>query len=444
MQAPATVAARAWSQPRHGRVVGILRTTVLPLLLVAVTPAAVILLWTVSTFLDASLARLLTPAGWSVVVHHLPRPSWTAVEILGVFGAFELLLLLALPGPVREGAITPSGQRPRYRLNGVPAWAVTHAAFFVGSYGLGWFSPAIVVDHFGEILVTLTVSVFFFCWILYFKGIFAPSTPDAGPSGNVILDYFWGVELHPSVLGVDLKQLFNCRISMMGWSLVVISCAARQQLDTGTISTSMLVSVVLQVAYLFKFFCWEGGYFSTLDIMHDRFGYYICWGVLAWVPGVYTLTARYLVNHPRDLGLPATIALLAIGFAALWANYAADAQRQRVRRTEGRTTVWGRPPALIRAQYTTADGESHSSLLLVSGFWGLARHFHYVPELVLAAAWSLPAGFDRFLPYFYLMFLTILLVDRAGRDDARCRAKYGVYWDAYCERVPYRILPGVY
>ena len=39
------------------------------------------------------------------------------------------------------------------------------------------------------------------------------------------------------------------------------------------------------------------------------------------------------------------------------------------------------------------------------------------------------------------MFLTILLVDRAGRDDARCRAKYGRFWDQYCERVPYRICP---
>jgi 7-dehydrocholesterol reductase len=99
---------------------------------------------------------------------------------------------------------------------------------------------------------------------------------------------------------------------------------------------------------------------------------------------------------------------------------------------------------MIHAEYTTADGEKHRNILLVSGFWGVARHFHYVPELTLALTWSLTAGASNFLPYFYLMFLTILLVDRAARDDLRCRTKYGVFWEDYCRRVPYKILPGIY
>jgi len=32
----------------------------------------------------------------------------------------------------------------------------------------------------------------------------------------------------------------------------------------------------------------------------------------------------------------------------------------------------------------------------------------------------------------------------ARRDDAKCRAKYGADWEAYCGKVPWRILPGVY
>lgn len=444
MQAPATVAHKARRQPAHRGTVDILRSTVAPLLLIAVTPPLVVTLWITCNFLDGSLARLLTAEGLALAVRHFPRPTWTAIEVIAVFAAFEFALLRLLPGPVHQGPLTPSGQRPTYRHNGMAAWLVTHAVFFGGSYGLGWFSPTLVFDHFGEILVTLVASCFVFCWLLFFKGIYAPSTPDSGPSGNVIMDYFWGVELHPSLFGVDLKQLFNCRISMMGWSLTVLSCAARQHQDLGHLSTSMLVAVVLQVAYLCKFFYWETGYFSTLDVMHDRFGYYICWGVMAWVPGVYTLSTQYLVRHPRALGFPQTALLLAVGMGAIWANYAADAQRQRVRRTDGRTTVWGSPPELIRAEYATADGRTHPSILLVSGFWRLARHFHYVPELALALAWSLPAGFDHLLPYFYFIFLTILLVDRSGRDDRRCRAKYGRYWDDYCARVPFRMLPGVY
>jgi len=54
-----------------------------------------------------------------------------------------------------------------------------------------------------------------------------------------------------------------------------------------------------------------------------------------------------------------------------------------------------------------------------------------------------PLQSDHYLPYFYPVYLTILLFDRAWRDDARCAAKYGRAWDEYCEKVPYKVIPGV-
>ena len=41
---------------------------------------------------------------------------------------------------------------------------------------------------------------------------------------------------------------------------------------------------------------------------------------------------------------------------------------------------------MIHATWTSGDGRAHESILLVSGWWAVARHFHYVPELVLAFA----------------------------------------------------------
>ena len=32
----------------------------------------------------------------------------------------------------------------------------------------------------------------------------------------------------------------------------------------------------------------------------------------------------------------------------------------------------------------------------------------------------------------------------SSRDDERCRGKYTTYWEQYCKRVPYKILPYVY
>jgi 7-dehydrocholesterol reductase len=48
-------------------------------------------------------------------------------------------------------------------------------------------------------------------------------------------------------------------------------------------------------------------------------------------------------------------------------------QRQEFRKSEGKCKVWGEEPDYIVAHYTTEDGKERSSLLLASGWWGLAR-----------------------------------------------------------------------
>ena len=437
-----------WAADSKSPIVQFVRTTLGPLLLILFTPPAAILFWIICTFepFQGSILPLFTADGWHVIGMHWPWPSMSAAVIVLIFIALQLILLQWLPGKIFEGPITPTGNRPRYILNGIPAWLITHILFFGSSYGLHLFHAGIIWDHFGEIIATLVLFAFIFCIYLYFKGRFWPTSKDHSLSGNFIWDFYWGVELHPTLFGVNLKQLINCRFSMMGWSLIVISFAAKQaELDSsGHISCSMMVSAALMFLYLFKFFYWESGYFTSLDIMHDRFGYYICWGVLAWVPAVYTLPVQYLVLHPKVLSWPLAALLFILGSGAIYVNYAADTQRQRVRSTNGATTVWGRPPDLIYAPYTTGDGRQHESLLLASGWWGVSRHFHYLPEISVSLFWSLPAGFTHFVPYFYVIYLTVLLMDRAARDDQRCRRKYGASWEEYCRRVPWKILPGIY
>jgi len=175
--------------------------------------------------------------------------------------------------------------------------------------------------------------------------------------------------------------------------------------------------------------------------MLDRAGFYICWGCLCYITGFYTSVSLYLVSHPVQLGTVASLTLLLLGSVSCLVNYDADRQKLVVRRTDGRCTVWGREPDVIRAQFQTADGSTRNSLLLVSGYWGIARHFHYVPELVLALLWTLPAGFDHAMPYSYVIYLVLLLAHRTYRDDTKCFDKYGKYWAEYCKRVPYKIVP---
>ena len=99
---------------------------------------------------------------------------------------------------------------------------------------------------------------------------------------------------------------------------------------------------------------------------------------------------------------------------------------------------------LQAVEYKTHEGKIRKSRLLLSGFWGLSRHMNYVFEIMLAFSWSLPAIHYGITPFFYVIFLIILLVHRTFRDEEKCSNKYGKGWETYCEKVPYRMIPGIF
>ena len=231
---------------------------------------------------------------------------------------------------------------------------------------------------------------------LYFKGIYLPSSTDSGASGNLIMDLYWGVELYPRLFWntLDVKTFTNCRFGMMGWAVMALTFALKQQEATGKVADSMAVSVALQLIYIAKFYWWETGYWQSIDIMHDRAGYMICWGCLVWVPSVYTSPGQYLAgNRARELGAPLAGTIFVLGLVAIFLNFHADWQKKIVRASNGKALIYGRPVKLIRAKYTTATGEVKESILLASGWWGVVRHFNYAPELAAAFLWSAPCGF---------------------------------------------------
>jgi 7-dehydrocholesterol reductase len=428
----------------------LVRTIFGPLFLMTVTPSIAILVFMINKDYGGSCVTFFQSCQ-KQGFFHLLFSTWaplffgskTAWAMIGSFACFQIILMKCLPGSRFEGPITPKGNIPVYKANGLFAFIVSMASFLIASYGLKLFSPSIIYDNFGALLGALNVFSLLFCLGLYFKGKYRPSSTDSGTSGNPIFDYYWGTELYPRFLGIDIKMFTNCRFGMMSWSLICLSFLFKQY-ELGTLSDSMIVSCALQIIYCTKFFIWETGYLRSLDIMHDRAGYYICWGCLVWVPAIYTSCSQYLVLKPIHLGLPLALSIFILGVLSIFINYAADKQRQHVRATNGKCLVFGKKPEIIPVSYVTEKGEKKQTLLLASGFWGIARHFHYVPEILAAFFWALPALATGFLAYFYVIFLTLLLLDRAQRDDKRCAKKYGTGWDKYCKVVPYKILPKIY
>jgi 7-dehydrocholesterol reductase len=149
--------------------------------------------------------------------------------------------------------------------------------------------------------------------------------------------------------------------------------------------------------------------------------------------------------HNSQISKEVAIVYLIAGYVCIWVNYDADRQRAHVRATDGNCLIWGRKPEIIRATYSTESvsasrvfgryvattfactivvghislrtlvslqGEKKKSILLVDGYWKVSRHFHYIPEILASFFWSVPAGFDHWFPFAYVLFLTGLLSDR--------------------------------
>lgn len=119
------------------------------------------------------------------------------------------------------------------------------------------------------------------------------------------------------------------------------------------------------------------GYKSTIDIVVDKLGFYLTSACLVLVPSFYALYSLYLVQAtPLSwFGPYHAAAVFALGFTFIALTYATDKQRQLARQTDGHCHIWGRPAEVIRAKYkhSKKDTEEKTSVILCSGFWGLAR-----------------------------------------------------------------------
>nr|KAG5710282.1 hypothetical protein BaRGS_008998 [Batillaria attramentaria] len=427
--------------------------TLMPVFLITFVPNLVMMLWFAAVHCDGSYACLgnvfrerSLVGGLQHIWSHVHTPSAPIVWIVAGYSVFALIIMRVLPGKTVYGPLTPKGNIPVYKDNGFACFVVTMIVFAVLTYVCKTFfgvSPTIVYDRFDEVLALLNIFSLVFCLLLYVKGLMAPSSTDSGSSGNIIFDYYWGTELYPRIFGFDVKVFTNCRFGMTVWPLLVCVFALKSYELYGFVD-SMMVSAALQMIYFAKFFWWESGYMCTIDIMVDRAGFYICWGCLVFVPGLYTSVSLYMVKHPVQLGLPVATLIFVLGALSIYVNYDADHQKLAVRRAAGECLVWGRKPTIIRAKYELENGETRESILLASGYWGLSRHFHYVAEIMLAFFWSLPALFECVMPYTYVIWLAILLTHRSYRDDTKCEKKYGKFWAQYRTQVPHRIVPYIF
>lgn len=342
-------------------------------------------------------------------------------------------------GGIKNGSITPAGFVHKYNINGFQAWIISTIIFLYCGC-TGWISPTIVYDYWEDILIIAAILGYIIAAMAYIKAYVNPTNAkDRKFTNSRFYDYFMGIELNPRFGSFDWKLFLNGRPGIIGWSIINLSFAFAQFEEHGYITNSMILVNFLQFLYIGYFFYREAWYLKTIDISHDHFGWMFAFGDLVWLPSMYTLQALYLVGNPVNLSLCYFCCVLALGLIGFYIFADSNNEKDRFRSRQYDATT-----KILKCQYTTENGKSHQSELLISGWWGKCRHINYTGDLMLSLAYSLACGVDNVFPYFYIVYLTILLVHRCIRDEAKCRGKYGEVWDRYCKIVPYRFISGIY
>ncbi|XP_029984438.1 delta(14)-sterol reductase LBR isoform X4 [Sphaeramia orbicularis] len=349
---------------------------------------------------------------------------------------FQALLYVLPVGKLSEGMPLRTGERLKYRTNGFFAIVVSALVAVAAVYqgiDLTYIHSNFLQLSVATFLISVLLSIYLYIRSRY---VSADQLALGGNSGNVVYDFFKGRELNPRIKNFDLKFFCEMRPGLIGWCLINFAMALAEMKQQGLDAPSyaMILVNVFQLLYVVDGLWNEEAILTTMDLMHDGFGFMLAFGDLVWVPFTYTLQAYYLVSHPNPLS-PLVVALIVtLKLVGFYIFRKSNSEKNAFRRNPSDPTL-----SYLKT-IPTATGKS----LLVSGWWGVVRHPNYLGDLIMALAWSLPCGFSHLLPWYYMIYFIILLVHRDSRDMSNCRRKYGSAWDEYCRTVRYRIIPRVY
>ena len=194
--------------------------------------------------------------------------------------------------------------------------------------------------------------------------------------------------------------------------------------------------------YILDYFIYERVQLYTYDMMHEHVGFRMLWGGLVFYGWLFILPLWGMAAHPDPGFSTAWTYVWLIGVAALfllgWGiSRGTNMQKYTFKRWPDRKFL-----GLIEPEYIEAGDRK----ILISGFWGVARHFNYMGEWTLALAIGLVFGhFGNLWAWTYTIFIFGFFTWRQLADDKYCAEKYGPEkWEEYQARVKYRIFPGVY
>ena len=417
-----------------------------------------------------ALAVLAKETGWPGVQGLL---NWQAVLGTLAWYALSLVLYRILPATEAEGTELRTGGRLKYRFNAFLSAIVILVGCAAGTLveGPDFFVWRFINRNFVQIM-TMNILISYALATYVYLASFTVKAGNkemrelaaGGHSGNIIYDWYIGRELNPRLIlpligEVDIKAFMELRPGMLGWIMLDLAFVAKQYKSYGYVTDSMLIVTISQSIYVFDALWMESAILTTIDLTTDGFGFMLAFGDLAWLPFTYSTSARYLSVHPVILGPWYVAGILGIQLGGYYIFRATNNEKNRFRTN----------PSDPRISHLTYIETASGSRLLTSGWWGTARHINYLGDWLMSWSYCLPTlaagykltpsimypgtrlvtvegmkGWAVPITYFYMLYFAVLLVHRERRDEEKCKRKYGGDWERYCEKVRWRIWPGVY
>lgn len=424
------------------------------------------------------------------------QTPWPDNGILGLFDAsvtawvlgyyaLSVALQLFLPGQELQGMTLDTGGKHHYKFNSFRSAVVILAGLAAGTavHGSDFVVWTFIWDNLPQVFTANLLIAYAQAIYVYLASFSVPHpgkpNPEnrelakGGQTGNILYDFFIGRELNPRiaipkwvpVAGgqiIDIKVFNEMRPGLLGWVILDLAFVAHQHKAHGLVTDSIIMITAFQSFYVLESLYVEPAILTTIDVVHDGFGFMLAFGDVAWLPFVYSMQARYLAVYPFTLGITGIAGVLIVQGLGYYIFRATNNEKNRFR------TNPNDPRVSHLETITTESG----SKLLVSGWWGRARHINYFGDWIMSFSYCLPTGVAGYIinnyqnpvtgnvtrevvqgsargwgmifTYFYIVYFGVLLVHREMRDEEKCRRKYGKDWERYCKRVRWRIIPGIY
>jgi len=362
--------------------------------------------------------------------------------VLGFFApwviyGFMFLVHLVLPARRVVGYVRDTRTRKplTYRLNG-PLVLVLMAALWVAA-GLTGALPWdwLYVHRWSGLAGSCAAG-------LVFSFIMVLSAPRTGKA--FVSEMYLGRAENRQFLRarVDAKMyLYMVGAAMLALNILSFTAHHLQAFPSDP-SPGLVLYTVLFLWFVVDYLVFENVHLYTYDLFAERVGFKLGWGCLTFYPYFYLvgLWATADLPNPR---LPAWLLVLsAVVFFGGWVLSRGANMQKYVFKTHPERALLG-----IIKPHSLSDGKN---ALLCSGFWGVARHINYLGEILMATGLTLALGWPvlqrlpGILAWLYPLYYVGLLLPRERDDEKRCAAKYGELWVRYVQKVPRRIIPGIY